>query len=161
MLDNVEQWSAEHQPAPLPAGTHLRYLLTTRQRSLGGTRFQHVSLGFLEPQDARQLLLSVSGREAHSLPGTEALLEHLGGHALAVELAGAFLAEYPQETPQSYLPKLEQGRPLEAEVTELVRYQHTVSQAFETMWERLEEPVRSAWRLAACFAPACPGQARA
>ncbi len=152
VLDNVEQWSA-HKPAPLPTGTHLRFLVTTRQRKLGGSLFQHVSLGFLEPEFAHQLLTSVAERDPESMPGVEALLEYFGGHALAVELAGAYLSEFPEETPESYLTKLRKGSPLEAEVTDLVRYQRTVSQAFETMWERLGQEARSAWRLAACFAP--------
>ena len=153
VLDNVTRWSAGDQPAPLPKGSHLRYLVTTRQRSLGGSRFQHVSVGFLEPEFARELLASVADRELASAPGHEDLLEYLGGHALAVELAGAFLSEYPEETPASYLAELQAGAAVEAEVSELVRYSRTVTQAFETIWERLEEEARGAWRLAARFEP--------
>ncbi len=90
VLDNVEEWTGSRQPAPLPKGAHLRYLVTTRRRRLGGARFQHVDLGFLEPEYARRLLAAVAGRDPAAAPRYEELLEHLGGHALAVELAGAW-----------------------------------------------------------------------
>ncbi len=68
VLDNVEVWSAGRRPAPLPDGTHLRYLVTTRQRSLGGARFEHVNVGFLDDEFARRLLEAVSGRELADAP---------------------------------------------------------------------------------------------
>ncbi len=111
VLDNVDVWSSERQPGPLPEGTHLRYLVTTRQRRLGGARFEHVGVGFLEPEFARQLVESVSGRELVATPGLDDLLEYLGGHALAAELVGAFLGVYPEETPASYLAPSSVARP--------------------------------------------------
>ncbi|MCP3960159.1 MAG: TIR domain-containing protein [bacterium] len=151
VLDNVTHWSGDDRPAPLPKGPHLRYLVTTRQRSLGGSQFQHLSVGFLEPDFARDLLTSVAGRDLAGTPGRDDLLAHLGGHALAVELAGAFLAEFPEATPASYLAELQAGVEVQQEVSDLVRYRRTVTQAFETIWKRLEEDTRGAWRLAACF----------
>ena len=153
VLDNVETWSAEQRPGPLPEGTHLRYLVTTRQRRLGGSRFQHVGIGVLEKSFARQLLDAISGRALAEAPGYEDLLGYLGGHALAVELAGAFLAEYPAETPASYLERLRAHADVEEEVSDLVRYSRTVTQAFDTLRVRLDEEVLDAWRLAACFEP--------
>ena len=153
VLDNVEAWSADRQPAPLPEGTHLRYLVTTRRRHLGGARFEHVNVGFLDAEHTRQLLARVSGRELVGTAGFGDLLEHLGGHALATELAGAFLGAYDDETPASYLVELRARHKVEAEVSELVRYNQTVHQAFQTLWDRLDEEVRVAWRLAACFEP--------
>ena len=164
VLDNVEEWgTGDRHPEPLPEGSHLRYLLTTRQRSLGGARFQHLSVGFLEPKSARRLLASLTGRDLDAMPGSKALLKHLGGHALALEIAGAFLSEYPEETPESYLAALASDPEVEGEVSALVRYERTVSQAFTTIWDRLEEDTRGAWRLAACFEPelASPGLADA
>ncbi len=46
VLDNVGEWAAERRPQPLPQGSHLRYLVTTRKRRLGGTQFKHVEVGF-------------------------------------------------------------------------------------------------------------------
>ncbi len=148
VLDNVETWTAEEQPAPLPVGPHMRLLVTTRRRRLGGTRFDHVTVGFLQTPFARELLESIAERELED--GVDELLEHLGGHALAVELAGAFLAAFPQETPASYLEELQAGGG-EQEVSEDVPYSHTVSQAFATLLKRLDEETRSAWTLASCF----------
>ena len=153
VLDNVETWSADQRPGPLPEGTHLRYLVTTRQRRLGGKQFQHVEVGVLDPSSARRLLDSASERVLKEAPGYEDLLSYLGGHALAVELAGAFLAEYPAETPASYLERLRSHADVEGEVSDLVRYSRTVTQAFDTLRVRLDEEVLDAWRLAACFEP--------
>ena len=55
ILDNVEHWSKTDQPKPLPSGTHIAVLATTRQRGLGGTRFRPFALGFLAPAEARTL----------------------------------------------------------------------------------------------------------
>ncbi|MCP3964424.1 MAG: tetratricopeptide repeat protein [bacterium] len=153
VLDNVTRWSTTEKPAPLPGGAHLRFLLTTRQRRLGGPRFQHLAVGFLEREFAGELLASAAGRDLAPLPGHEDLLEYLGGHALAIALAGAFLAEYPEETPASYLAELRAGAPVEREVSEQLRYSQTVTQAFETIWHRLGEEARHTWRLAASFEP--------
>ncbi|MCH9647732.1 MAG: tetratricopeptide repeat protein, partial [Deltaproteobacteria bacterium] len=100
-----------------------------------------------------QLLVAVSERELVDTPGFEDLVEYLGGHALAVELAGAFLGVYSAETPASYWAELKAGGGIEKEASDLVRYNQTVSQAFQTLWDRLDEEVRSAWRLASCFEP--------
>jgi tetratricopeptide (TPR) repeat protein len=153
ILDNVNIWSREQQPGPLPGGTHVRLLVTTRQRNLGGTSFRHMSLGFLEPDHARQLLLKLCERDPEQLPGLDDLLDHLQGHALAVELAGVYLKEVADETPAGYRQRLQQGKRPGDEVSDLVRYQATAHQAFTTIWQRLEPPVRRAWQVAACFAP--------
>jgi tetratricopeptide (TPR) repeat protein len=153
ILDNVEVWSGKQQPAPLPNGAHVRLLLTTRQRNLGGNRFRHLPLGFLTDEFARQLLVTLSRREPEDLPGLDELLGYLGGHALAVELAGVYLGELSEETPLGYLERLRRGERPAAEVSELVRYEATAHQAFQAIWDHLELPVRKAWQVAACFAP--------
>ncbi len=153
VLDNVESWSRDTRPGPLPEGVHIRHLLTSRQRGLGGSGFRHLELGILGEPYASQLFHEVAGKDLTEAPGHDALLDHLGGHALALELAGSYLSEYPEETPASYLEALTRGEDPEAEVSELVRYERTVEQAFETLWVRLGEEVRQAWLLAACFEP--------
>ncbi|MCP4529660.1 MAG: hypothetical protein GY831_00450, partial [Delftia sp.] len=151
ILDNVEVWSGQQAPAPLPQGAHVRMLVTTRQRHLGGSRFVHLRLGFLELEYARQLLVGAAGRPGEDLPGLEDLLAHLAGHALAIELAGVYLHEFPDYTPADYLRRLRRGeRPGEA-VSDLVRYEATAWQAFLAIWESLEGPVQLAWQVAACF----------
>jgi tetratricopeptide (TPR) repeat protein len=153
ILDNVEEWSRQQQPGPLPTGAHVRLLVTTRQYNLGGTRFRHMSLGFLEPGFARQLLLKLCCRDPEQLPGLDELLDYLQGHALAVELAGVYLKELSDETPANYLQRLRQGERPGEEVSDRIRYQATANQAFAAIWEHLEPPVRRAWQVAACFAP--------
>ncbi|MEM7582844.1 MAG: tetratricopeptide repeat protein [Acidobacteriota bacterium] len=153
VLDNVERWTVDQKPSPLPEGMHLRFLVTTRQRRLGGTSFEHVDVGFLDESFTRRLIEGVAGRELQNSPGFDDLVEHLGGHALACELAGAFLSVYEDETSASYLEQLRAQHEIEAEVSELVRYNHTVHQAFQTLWNRLDDEIRDAWRLASCFEP--------
>ena len=67
VLDNVTRWSVGDRPSPLPEGAHLRYLVTTRQSRLGGARFEHVNVGFLEAEFARQLLERVSRPQSSSV----------------------------------------------------------------------------------------------
>lgn len=152
VLDNVESWQADSQPMPIPHGPHVVLLVTTRDRNLGGAQFVHLELGFLtEPHD-RELLQRVAGRDVG--PGCSALLNHLGGYALGVELAGAFLGTYPSESAASYLNLLlERKEPAEREMAGRIRYERTVDDALQTIWGRLEESERKAWLLAACFEP--------
>ncbi|MBP8811012.1 MAG: tetratricopeptide repeat protein [Kofleriaceae bacterium] len=100
------------------------------------------------------MLLSLSGRDGAAEPGLDALLAHLGGHTLAVELAGAYLATYPSTTATTYLSRLQAGTDLSAKVTPQVAYARTVEQSLSAIWERLDEPTRRAWQLAGVFAPA-------
>jgi tetratricopeptide (TPR) repeat protein len=82
------------------------------------------------------------------------LLRELGGYALGIELAGAFLGTYPSESAASYLELLRQtsGGP-EREMTGRVRYERTVDDALRATWDRLEISERNAWLIAACFEP--------
>lgn len=152
VLDNVETWTRSQSPRPLPSGDHIRYLVTTRHRGLGGPQFDHVDVGVLKPPHDRNLLTHLSGRRL-SGPGLDELLKHLGGHALALELAGVYLREFPETTPERYLARLQEGSGVEETVSDRVRYEGTVHQALGTLWEKLDEPARHAWRVAACFAP--------
>ncbi len=163
VLDNVEAWSQSSKPAPLPQGPHLRFLVTTRQRRLGGAAFRHVELGILEEPYASELLHGIAGEDLSNKPGHAALLEHLGGHALALELAGVFLSEYPGETPATYLEALHQGEDPGQKVVEdgLLRYERTVAQTLTLLSQRLPTQTRSAWRQAACFEPEWVSQALA
>lgn len=86
-------------------------------------------------------------------PGTADLLRHLDGHTLAIELAGAYLREFPEVTPAAYLRKLTEGAPVEEKVQDLVRYEGTVRRALHVHWERLDAAAREALLVAACFAP--------
>ncbi|HEX9618593.1 MAG TPA: toll/interleukin-1 receptor domain-containing protein, partial [Polyangiaceae bacterium] len=153
ILDNVETWTEAEKPHPLPNGVHIKLLVTTRRHRLGGSRFRAFPLSFLRDAEARELLTRVAGTRTARSPGFDELLLELGGHALAVELAGAYLAEYPETTPVEYLSALRRGADLDAKSAEHTRYERTVDQAFTLLWQRLDERVRRWWQLAACFAP--------
>jgi tetratricopeptide (TPR) repeat protein len=126
--------------------------VTTRSKNLGGAQFQHLDAGFLAPPHDRELVVRLAGRDPE--PGLEHLLSHLAGHTLALELAGAFLGTYGGESAQSYHAALQQkGEAIETEVRDRVAYDATVAEAFRAIWSRMDDPLREAWRIAACFAP--------
>ena len=151
VLDNVEKWTRESEPMPLPRGPHVALLVTTRHRFLGGPSFEHHTLEVLPKSAARKFLVSVAGRKLTRSPGTEDLLRHLDGHSLAIELAGAYLHEFPAVTPAEYLKQLEEGSP-EEKVQDLVRYEKTVRSALDVHWSNLSTEAREALLVAACFA---------
>jgi len=154
VLDNVASWTEAGRPHPLPSGAHLSLAITTRERRLGGQAFTHVELHCLAPGPARELLAEVSQRSLDREPGADDLLTHLDGHALAIELAGAFLAEVPDVTPAVYLSRLRAGEPVQDEVRAQVLHERTVSQALDATWERLDEPARQDWQTVSAFADA-------
>ena len=142
ILDNVSEWRERLQPAPLPFGPHIHFVITTRERNTGGPRFVHASVDVLPASADRVLLEGVSGRSFDA--GAEPLLRYLGGHALALEIAAGFLGTYRTEAPAVYLASLRgydtaQDQP--------------VAQAFRSVWDRLAEPAREAWWLASFFEP--------
>ncbi len=155
VLDNVEAWTRDSQPGPLPVGAHLRLLVTTRRSKLGGSAFEHLELGILEEPYDRELLQEVAGRDLSAKAGYGALLEYLGGHALALELAGVYFSVYLGKSPAEYLEALLEGEDPEAKVggTDLLRYERTMRQTFGVLEGGLEKEVRQAWRLGACFEP--------
>jgi DNA-binding winged helix-turn-helix (wHTH) protein/tetratricopeptide (TPR) repeat protein len=149
VLDNVESWRPEARPGPLPREAHVSLLVTTRQ-SLG-TPFQNLALGLLSPPHDRELVTLLAGRSAD--PGLDELLEYIRGYVLGLELAGAFLATYPTETPRSYLDELRRNADVERSVADRTRYERTVDEAFRTVWSRLSPALREAWWLASYFEP--------
>jgi tetratricopeptide (TPR) repeat protein len=152
VLDNVESWTSKSEPKPLPSGPHTALLVTTRQKFLGGRSFEHHTLEVLPADAAREFLISVAGRDLAHSAGTEDLLRYLDGHSLAIELAGAYLREFPASTPAEYLSKLEEGLPVEEKVQALVRYEATVRKALDIHWASLDDAAREGLLVAACFA---------
>jgi tetratricopeptide (TPR) repeat protein len=151
VLDNVESWTRASEPRPLLSGTHIALLVTTRHRFLGGPSFEHYTLDVLPAQAARELLISVAGRDIAGSPGLDDLLRQLDGHSLAIELAGAYLHEFPSVTPAEYLRRLKEGLPVEEKVQDLVRYEATLRRALDVHWAKLDEGARTALIIAACF----------
>ncbi|HEX6085808.1 MAG TPA: tetratricopeptide repeat protein [Thermoanaerobaculia bacterium] len=153
VLDNVESWTRASEPKPLPSGPNTALLVTTRHKFLGGPSFEHHTLEMLPEDAARELLISVAGRDLSRSPGLDDLLRQLEGHSLAIELAGAYLREFPAVTSAQYLKRLEAGAPVEEKVQDLVRYEATVSSALDVYWAKLDDAAREALLVAACFAP--------
>jgi len=153
ILDNVVSWLADERPRLLPQGGHVHLLVTTRERNLGGTQLAQVELGVLPPDDARNLLLATAARAIE--PGVDALLTYLDGHALAIELAGAYLREFVEGSASDYLAALQRGAPVEDRVPpDRTRYERTTQQALRALWQRLDADTQSAWCLVATFADA-------
>ena len=153
VLDNVESWTRASEPKPLPSGPHAALLVTTRRQFLGGRSFEHHTLEVLPADAARELLLSMAGRDLGRSPGLDELLRQLDGHSLAIELAGAYLREFPAVTPAQYLKRLAEGLPVEDKVKDLVRYEATVHSALNAYWAKLDERAQEALLITACFAP--------
>lgn len=154
VLDNVETWTRETEPHPLPTGSGVSLLLTTRSRNLGGPSFNHYELDVLDGPAARDFLAAISGRDLTREAGATELLDHLGGHTLALELAGSYLQDFPTVSCDAYLQKVVAGDNVEARVSDLVRYERTVRQALDVHKQRLDEHATRALLTAACFAQA-------
>ena len=151
VLDNVSSWLSADRPSPLPTGAHVRVLATTRVRNLGGGSFHHLELELLDAQGAGELLRVLAGRNPD--PGTDELLGELAGHTLAIEIAASFLRTYRGETAQSCLETLRRmPGDLDRSVQGRLAYERSIEGAYRTAWDRLSEPARQAWQIAACFA---------
>ncbi len=153
ILDNVSSWADDVQPGPLPQGPHVAILATSRLLKLGGQAFTHVDLDVLDLVAARSLLLGLAPARMDEA-GVEELLAHLNGHALALELAGAYLARYPSTTAAGYLRRLKAGDPVEDKVAKDARYQRTVKAALEATVAMLDEAGRKALLVCGQFADA-------
>jgi len=157
------------EASPLTLGC--RILFTTRQSELG--RFQPIEVSVLPPEPALQLLLRhplrhpVRDDPNHpELSKARAICRMLGYLPLALELASAFLAEWPEVSLGDYRKRLgEEGclATLDFEVANLaaVNFQPihgaAVAATLKTQWEALrpgDETARLVFRLAGQFAEA-------
>jgi DNA-binding winged helix-turn-helix (wHTH) protein len=150
VLDNVEEWRTDARPGPLPRGAHVSLLVTTRRHNLAAAQFKPMTLGVLAAPHDRALVTALAG--STELDGLDALLEQLGGHALGLELAGAFLGTFRSESPRTYLERLAQNADaVERSVADRVREERTLRDTFRTLWDHLPSAVRDAWWLASFF----------
>jgi transcriptional regulator with XRE-family HTH domain len=153
VLDDVQHWSAS-QPWPRPQGRHIRWLVTTRTKGLGDRAFEHMELALLDEASAVALMARIAGEQITRRPGFADLMRQLGGYTLAVELAAAFLARFPEVEPEEYGKALREGKGelFEAEVAAVTAYHETLDGSLELLWRRLPPSTRAALELAACFA---------
>jgi WD40 repeat protein len=164
VFDNVEDPAQLSRPVgtePTPLTFGCPVLFTTRRRELG--RFHAVELSVLPEGPALQLLLrhdcrqAVLKNEKHpERRQAEAICRLLGYLPLALELASAFLAEWPDVSLADYRKRLEQKGclpTLDSEVPNLseVNFQpiHTaaVAATLQTQWEVLKKKEDDAARL--------------
>jgi tetratricopeptide (TPR) repeat protein len=91
IYDNVEEYETEVEPL-IPKSNTNKILITSRN-NIGG--FTSIALSTMESENALALLLHESGREvnADEKEAVEALLKELDGLPLAIEMAGAYMAE--------------------------------------------------------------------
>ena len=125
ILDNARSWKSlkEHLPSP-EAGHSL--LVTTKVRDLGGPQLRHRPLELLSPEGARSLLVALLGERAKRHPEeVETLVAALGGHTLALEVAGAYLSRRPQVAAADFLAR--SGEPVPEGLLDAVAYQKDFS----------------------------------
>ena len=160
------------EPSPLTLGC--RILFTTRQRDLG--RFHPVEVSVLPEEPALQLLLRHESRHpvrddlGHpERREAQAICRLLGWLPLALELASAFLAEWPDMPLADYRKRLEKKgclSTLDSEARNLagVNFQPihaaAVAVTLQTQWETLrpdgDEAARLVFRTAGQFTEAAP-----
>jgi hypothetical protein len=151
VLDNVETWTTASCPNPLPEGSAVARLVTTRTGFLGGQEFAHHTLECLPPAAGRALLLTIADRDLGPMEDVDALVEHLGGHALAIELAGAYLHESPDVSAREYLSVRTPASDADKEVSHLVSYEKTLWECFHCAWTRLSPSARHGALVASHF----------
>jgi len=155
----------------IPLNLPCRVLFTTRQRELG--RFHSVEVSVLPEEPALQLLLRHDSR--HTIrddPNHPERLEAkaigrlLGWLPLALELAGAFLAEWPDVSLADYRKRLQKKGclpTLDSEVENLSKvnfqpiHDAAVAATLQTQWEALkqgDETARLLLRVAGQFSEA-------
>lgn len=154
VLDNVAHWTSTVMPAPIPKGVNVALLVTTQVRGLGGSDFEAHEVSVLKSDTARSLMLTLIGSERAAEDGMVELLDFLGGHPLAICLAGAYLKTYSDRDARGYLDMLVRGEPIEEAVKDLPRYEATVKAALTAATDRISDNDRNALLVATWFADA-------
>jgi len=106
VLDNATSWR-DLQPHLPPAESGHVVLVTTRVHEFAGAQFHHQELGILSPAGSRELLQELMGARAEHHPDeVEQVADALGGHALALEVAGAYLRRYSHVNVDDFLSRV-------------------------------------------------------
>ncbi len=115
VVDNLDDPSLLAEPARdrvLPRGDHIHVLVTTRIAPEHLPRIRCLPLDALQPDDALALLQSFrptadSPQDDEWKAALEIVSRRLGGHALAVEVVGVFMAEHRFVSYRALLEHLE------------------------------------------------------
>jgi len=148
VLDNATEWQsvAEWIPVELPL------LVTTRTRGFGGHRFIHTELDVLSDESAYSFLTQMIPEIKEDLVLPK-LVEELGGHALALELAG-WNMKYLGLSPNEYFDRLKKHKDDSTLALSATRYGNTVDGCLALTWNGLRHDAsRILWRRASLFAP--------
>ena len=158
VLDNVEDWSPEMRPSPLPDGSHVSLLLTTRKMLLGGVVMtgRHCLLE-LSQADSRVLINKVTrgkfsrAGDRFSLSELKPLHDMVGGHPLALEQAGYSILRFGGIGP--YCQELCDGgaRVVHDSVRHSIVSQETLDSVLRKAWLDLSPKGQEAWLVAARF----------
>ena len=174
VFDNLEDPAQLARPVGAEASLltlGCRILFTTRQRELG--RFQPIEVSVLPEGPALQLLLRDDSRhpvrddpDHPERSEATAICRMLGYLPLALELASAFLAEWPEVSLADYRMRLEEEGclpTLDSEVANLAAvnfqpiHEAAVAATLKTQWEALrpgDETARLVFRVAGQFTEA-------
>ena len=158
VLDNVdspEAAAACEALLPRLAGGHV--LLTSRLTQWGGG-VRTLPVGLLAPDAAADFLLdrTAAGRRPQPDDATaaRALADELGHLALALEQAGAYIAQRRQTFAQYRADwERQRGRVLAWHDARLMSYPASVAITWQTSFDRLGEPARALLRRLAWLAP--------
>ncbi|MBN1138231.1 MAG: hypothetical protein JXM73_16705 [Anaerolineae bacterium] len=156
MLDNLADPAALNQPVAsgvIPAALPCRALFTTRRRDLG--RFTPVEVTVLPEGPALQLLLrhpdrqSIRARDHSEHEDARSICRLLGRLPLALEVAGAFLGEWPNVSLADFQARLrregclaaldEEARELPPASLPLI-HDAAVAATLKTQWDALADP---------------------
>ncbi len=152
VLDNVDSWSEVRDHLPPPDAGHA-LLVTTRARGLAGPQLRHRPLELLSPEGARSLLAALLGQRAERHPEeVEALAKSLGGHTLALEVAGAYLGRNPHVAAAEFLAR--SWKPVPERTLDAVAYQKDVSRMMDEVVAGLEEPAAQLFALTGLYGEA-------
>jgi NB-ARC domain/WD domain, G-beta repeat len=145
-------------PSTLPC----RILFTTRRPDLG--RFQPVEVSVLPDEPTLQLLLRHESRRAvrddpkhPERPEAESICRLVGSLPLAVEVAGAFLAEWPDESLADYRKRLQKKGCLPTFSKDAAELAAALEATLQTQWDALkpgDDAARLLLRVAGQFAEA-------
>lgn len=148
VLDNAADWEPVSEWIPL----ELPLLVTTRTKDFGGNQFTHTELDVLSEEAALRFLTEM-------IPETEGdaslskLVEEIGGHALALELAG-WNMKYLGVSPAEYIERLKMHTADSDFALSATRYGDTVDGCLALTWNSLcHDASRTLWRRASLFAP--------
>ena len=148
VLDNAADWNPVARLVPLD----MALLVTTRTRDFGGTSFRHLELDILEEEAARSFLVRISPR-LQTDPALPRLVAALGGHALALEIAGGTINALDLSA-SDYLARLKNRQYTPEQVMNQIKYGKTVDECLTLTWDSLQRDTsRAMWRRASLFAP--------